>query len=592
MRLFIRMTILLSAVLSVLTACNVSVVEDVLQTERSTVIHYSATVNEVSATKATFDGSNYVFETGDKLVVTGTNISGELTIRAEDAGKTTGAIFEGDLTYTGAGTPAASQMLNVTLQSTSMASPDVSYSSALAPTLAEAVQKFSNLTATGTYGEKTFSLEQNSSFVEFILTFNDGTTISDGSYTAKISDESTTPYNAAANVQVSGDEAHFFAAFPGGQVLLYPKVTINYKDFPLVLPSITLAANTLYQVTKTRQATIDLSAVTADVSIPANSVVRVTGSGTARTITAGGGSAVTLVDATAQRLVISGNAMLRLEGDNILSLQDGATWSLTTAAGSTVTIRGDGSLTSTRTGWYQNGGCISGGNTDFIIEGGTLNMRAGSGEKKGQSVAVSVRNLTMKGGKITARGGQNDAGTDSNPYTSRWDAINASGDVLIENGTLEADGAHGIRAEGDLTIRGGEVTATGAGTRNNNSGLSAGGTLTISGGTVVATGSGGSPGIGDYGTCGDILINGGTVMAFGGYGSAAIGTGSEESSCCGNITITSHVDVVYVRKGINADYIGRGWSEFSTVGTVTIEDGVNINYISNYNGNGQNITWE
>ena len=51
------------------------------------VIHYTATVGEGDETRATLNSSKkYEFQTGDKLVITGTDISGELTLTG-DPGK-------------------------------------------------------------------------------------------------------------------------------------------------------------------------------------------------------------------------------------------------------------------------------------------------------------------------------------------------------------------------------------------------------------------------------------------------------------------------------------------------------------------------
>ena len=70
------------------------------------VIHYTATVGEGDETRATLNGDKkYEFQTGDKLVILGENISGDLTLTT-GAG-TASATFSGDLTYNGSGTPAA-----------------------------------------------------------------------------------------------------------------------------------------------------------------------------------------------------------------------------------------------------------------------------------------------------------------------------------------------------------------------------------------------------------------------------------------------------------------------------------------------------
>lgn len=548
--------------------------EQPLQNEQSeipsTIIHYTANVVKKNM-RATLDNVNndYVFEEGDKLVITGTNISGELTIHDEDAGNTSGT-FEGDLVFVGEGTPAADLELTAVLQSTHMESDEVDYSVAIDGTLNDVVEKFSNLTATSTYEEKSFSLAQNSTFVEFNISFNDGST-EDGNYDATISDESDTPYAATATVTVADGVASFFAAFPGDQVYKNPSVTINGKSCIFGSMSTELAANMVYHVTRVIQPAINLASVAEDVSIPANSVVTVTGSASSRTVTIGNGAVVTLSNVSAKKLVMSGNATLVLDGANTLSNSGQGLYSITLADNKTLTIKGDGSLTRGTSG-DKNSGAIT-GSGNLVIESGTVVMRANDVET-GQSVAaINVRNFTMKGGSLTAWGGNNYYYSEN-----RKDAIYASGNIIVESGSINANGSHGMCAGGDMTISGGTVVAEGRGNSQGgyNSGLSAGGTLTISGGTVTASGAGECPGIGDKGTCGNILISGGTVTATGGSGAAAIGTGQSAGSVCGNITIKNTVTSVTVTKGAGAtDYIGKG-NASSTVGTIDIEDGANI----------------
>lgn len=573
-KIYIPLLFLITALIMSACSSENDFFESPLQNDQpevpSTIIHYSANVAKKEM-RATLDNVNnvYVFEVGDKLVITGTNISGELTIHDEDAGNTSGT-FEGDLVYVGEGMPAADLELTAVLQSTHMESAEVDYSVAIDETLNDVVEKFSSLTATSTYEEKSFSLAQNSTFVEFNITFNDAST-EDGEYVATISDENDTPYAAAATVTVADGVASFYAAFPGDQVYKNPSVTINGKSCIFGSMSTELAANMVYHVTRVVQPAINLASVAEDVTIPANSVVTVTGSASERTVTIGNGAVVTLSNVSAKKLVMSGNATLVLDGANTLSNSGQGLYSITLTENKTLTIKGNGSLTR-NTSWDKNSGAIT-GSGNLVIESGTVVMRANDVES-GQSVsAINVRNFTMKGGSLTAWGGNN-----SYYSENRKDAIYASGNIIVEGGEINANGSHGMCAGGDMTISGGTVVAEGRGDSQGgyNSGLSAGGTLTISGGTVTASGAGECPGIGDKGTCGNILISGGTVTATGGSGAAAIGTGQSAGSVCGNITINNTVTSVTVTKGSGAtDYIGKGNAN-STVGTIDIEDGANI----------------
>lgn len=165
-------------------------------------IPYTVTVNGGASTRATVQSDNKTlyFADDDKLYVTGTNIKGVLYIQAGN-GSTTGpgtasATFSGDLTYSGSGSPASDLPLTATLVSAQQkvgtsAGFEVSVDDAGAVTVnypttvycadvASAVQRFSNLTGTSTYGSKSFSLTQQTAFLNFEISFDAGTGITAG----------------------------------------------------------------------------------------------------------------------------------------------------------------------------------------------------------------------------------------------------------------------------------------------------------------------------------------------------------------------------------------------------------------------------
>lgn len=161
-------------------------------------IPYSVTVGQGgdATTRATvaddpLDATNYhktlYFAAGDQLYISSdsrTDLKGTLTLKAGDEGKSNGATFEGSITYTGdapEGTTEIKATLvgssNVGVQITDGKVTGVSYpSDAYCNDVAEAVQKYSNLTGTSTYGAKSFSLTQQTAFLNFEITFADGTT--------------------------------------------------------------------------------------------------------------------------------------------------------------------------------------------------------------------------------------------------------------------------------------------------------------------------------------------------------------------------------------------------------------------------------
>ena len=150
-------------------------------------IPYSVTVNGSAGTRATVadDMSTLKFATDDKLYITGENISGVLTLKSGDEGKSSGATFVGDLTYTGEDSPASDLPLNAVLVGTNNKGWNIeddkattfSYlNSAYCADVNEAVEEYSLLMGSSTYSAKSFTLKQQTAFLNFEITFEDGTT--------------------------------------------------------------------------------------------------------------------------------------------------------------------------------------------------------------------------------------------------------------------------------------------------------------------------------------------------------------------------------------------------------------------------------
>jgi uncharacterized protein YjdB len=147
-------------------------------------IPYSVTVNGGAGTRATVDNDmkTLKFAEGDELHVIGTNISGTLTLKSSDAGKSSGATFEGDLNYTG-DAPASDLSLTAVLVGTNAKGVNVdataisfSYpNNAYCADVNEAVEEYSVLMGKSTYGAKSFTLTQKTAFLNFEITFEDGT---------------------------------------------------------------------------------------------------------------------------------------------------------------------------------------------------------------------------------------------------------------------------------------------------------------------------------------------------------------------------------------------------------------------------------
>ena len=165
----------------------------------ATTIPYTVTVNGGNATtRATVENDYKIldFAAGDKLYVTGTNISGVLDI-ASGTG-TASATFSGKLNYTGSGSPASDLSLTATLVSAQQTvGKEVNVNEAGVVTLnypttaycanvATAVQQYSDLKGTSTYGNRTFTLSQQTAFLDFVITLS-GTTTSGTSCSAVVS---------------------------------------------------------------------------------------------------------------------------------------------------------------------------------------------------------------------------------------------------------------------------------------------------------------------------------------------------------------------------------------------------------------------
>ena len=274
--------ILLFAIISLLlnTSCSKDDVTSGESTEpKGSVIHYSATVSDGSNTRATLDDEKkYIFETGDILRITGTNISGDLTL-ITGAG-TNSAIFEGDLTYTGSGTPDASLELKAVLVSTSNEMSTLTYeaatypTTAIASTLAEAVQKYSYFKATSTYGAKSFTLDQQSAFLNFTVTILDGTSTGQ-SLAIDINNGSASVRTGTVTTATSGSDivAKFVAAFPVGTTMSNASVQLGSKAAIPFGGSTALAANKIYNIKKTIYpvpATFGFTGAVQTYSVPAS----------------------------------------------------------------------------------------------------------------------------------------------------------------------------------------------------------------------------------------------------------------------------------------------------------------------------------
>ena len=203
----------------------------------------------VDSTKAAVNRDNdQYFESGDKLVITGTDIEG--TLELEDGGGESTAIFSGTLEWSGSATvPDPGLVLNARLVSKRDAIGEGTFIGGITNTSVEAVQKYSTLTATGTFGEKIFSLAQGTAFVECKITFEHAP--ADGSYPIVVTNNNKAVQIAEGSVNIRSGVSKFVICYPEGTVLNKALITLNGWDFKFGGLSTTLDGGKFYSVTKT-----------------------------------------------------------------------------------------------------------------------------------------------------------------------------------------------------------------------------------------------------------------------------------------------------------------------------------------------------
>ena len=254
----------------VMTACSSD--NDLTETpaapQAKKTIPYTVTVSDAAATtRATVsdDPTNrqLYFASGDQLYITGTDIKGVLDLQAGDEGKATGATFSGELTYSGSGSPADDLSLTATLVSAqqtvgTQVSVDaagavtVNYpSTAYCATISDAVQQYSRLTGTSTYGAKAFTLTQQTAFLNFEITFDDGTAAGE-TLSAVVSNGGSAVCTANVTTATESEKvvAKFVLPLAAGTTLSSATVTMGDKEAISFGASQTLTGK-VYNVRKT-----------------------------------------------------------------------------------------------------------------------------------------------------------------------------------------------------------------------------------------------------------------------------------------------------------------------------------------------------
>ncbi len=214
--------------------------------------------------------------------------------------------------------------------------------------------------------------------------------------------------------------------------------------------------------------------------------------------------------------------------------------------------------------------CLDAGLT--ISGDGSLNAKVNNGELTANASAIYVeRDITIKGGEITATAGETDDGQ-AIGITSMY------GDIIIEDGIVTVTGGKGsvvagLATNNDIIIKGGDVTATGG---NASSGYTIGimafpGDITVEDGVVTATGGNGTRSYGLY--CNNISITGGVVTAEG-----------DSLAIASNVTSIGDGLGVYNKSGAIIEN-----PDFDTLTYARIDEYTAITYTVTFNPNGGKV---
>ena len=276
-----------------------------------------------------------------------------------------------------------------------------------------------------------------------------------------------------------------------------------------------------------------------------------------------------------------GNVEIELDGNNELKsgVQRAGLEKNTSTSTGTLTLKddkeaGSGSLKATggKYGAGIGGGNYGSGNygsgKNITIKGGTVTAKGGDcGAGIGGGNGGIGENIKITDGTVNATGGWGGAGIGGGD--GGYGGYGNGKNITITDGTVTATGGiHGAGIGGgdsgigeNITITDGTVNATGG---HNGAGIGGGGNggggknITINGGTVNATGTDGGAGIGggENGNGEDITINGGKVNASGAYGGAGIGGGV--NGIGSKVTVSGAAQVTATATGSGPDWSGVG----------------------------------
>ena len=241
-------------------------------------IPFSISVEAGSMTRASFDGSainsgNYAFATGDKLYVSDAegNISGILDITSGIGTRT--ASFDGELTPVVGFTPTAETDLIITLVGASQSSffpitggrvtgaPSYPSTISASTSIEDLVQNYSHFTANVKYGVRSYTLNQQTVFLNFRLDLL-ASSITGSPSTVNVdikSSDGNTTLRRVSGVEVGGNVSiatlQFTTIFPAGTSLQGAQIVVDNGSgihcTPDFAADLSLNANKYYSVART-----------------------------------------------------------------------------------------------------------------------------------------------------------------------------------------------------------------------------------------------------------------------------------------------------------------------------------------------------
>ena len=385
-------------------------------------IPYSVTVGgDEAATRATVDTDlkTLRFAAGDKLYLSAPgrgDVQAVLTLKAGGEGQTSAA-FEGQLTYTG-DAPGDDLKLEAVLvgadnqlytisddRVTAKAYPTTTF----CKDVDEAVRQYSSLTGSATFGSRSFTLTQGTAFLDFSITFIG---LSAGSMLSTYSRAGSV--DCSFSVQTVSDGggnvvAKFVLPVEAGNHFDRSELTIgglwhfSFGGSAEIKPKV-------YRVARSSRI-VFLSKIASGFTAQDGDVL--TGPATNKAISIAAGASVTLYnviisDYSHPGLTCLGDATITLVRSNSVATTQVYNPAIQAGPmGTTLEIKGDGSLTATGGGSAAGiGSGYYGSCGDIIISGGTITATGGDyGAGIGSGNGGSCGDIIISGGTGTATAG-------------------------------------------------------------------------------------------------------------------------------------------------------------------------------------------